>query len=198
MSAPYDEIPAREAIFGPDPGFRPGAGFRDATLARGRHLRRRRLVVRTAVTAAAALVLSAVAVGAAVDRRAGEVDRIDVATIGEPPPLDGPVTLLVAGTDDEGRADTLAVVRLDPGAGSIEVLAIPRDTWVVLGETGRRARINQAAVEGGPDLLVETVERSLGVPVDHLVMVDGDANGDNVIDVNDISFVLFRLGDPCP
>ncbi len=26
---------------------------------------------------------------------------------------------------------------------------------------------------------------------------DGDANGDNIIDVNDISFVLFRLGDPC-
>ncbi len=27
---------------------------------------------------------------------------------------------------------------------------------------------------------------------------DGDANGDGVIDVNDISFVLFRLGNPCP
>jgi hypothetical protein len=26
---------------------------------------------------------------------------------------------------------------------------------------------------------------------------EGDANGDNVIDVNDISYVLFRLGDPC-
>jgi hypothetical protein len=26
---------------------------------------------------------------------------------------------------------------------------------------------------------------------------DGDANGDNVIDVNDISYVLFRLGNPC-
>jgi hypothetical protein len=27
---------------------------------------------------------------------------------------------------------------------------------------------------------------------------DGDANGDNTVDVNDISYVLFRLGDPCP
>ena len=26
----------------------------------------------------------------------------------------------------------------------------------------------------------------------------GDANGDMVIDVNDISYVLFRLGNPCP
>ena len=26
---------------------------------------------------------------------------------------------------------------------------------------------------------------------------DGDANSDNVVDVNDVSFVLFRLGDPC-
>jgi uncharacterized membrane protein len=26
---------------------------------------------------------------------------------------------------------------------------------------------------------------------------DGDANGDGTVDVNDISFVLFRLGDPC-
>ena len=27
---------------------------------------------------------------------------------------------------------------------------------------------------------------------------DGDANGDGAVDVNDISFVLFRLGDACP
>ena len=27
---------------------------------------------------------------------------------------------------------------------------------------------------------------------------EGDANGDNVVDVNDISFVLFRLGGPPP
>jgi hypothetical protein len=27
---------------------------------------------------------------------------------------------------------------------------------------------------------------------------EGDANGDNVIDVNDISYVLFRLGGPPP
>jgi hypothetical protein len=27
---------------------------------------------------------------------------------------------------------------------------------------------------------------------------EGDANGDQVIDVNDISYVLFRLGNPCP
>jgi hypothetical protein len=27
---------------------------------------------------------------------------------------------------------------------------------------------------------------------------EGDANGDNVIDVNDISYVLFRLGNACP
>jgi hypothetical protein len=27
---------------------------------------------------------------------------------------------------------------------------------------------------------------------------DGDANDDGVVDVNDISYVLFRLGNPCP
>jgi hypothetical protein len=26
----------------------------------------------------------------------------------------------------------------------------------------------------------------------------GDSNGDGTIDVNDISYVIFRLGDPCP
>ena len=26
---------------------------------------------------------------------------------------------------------------------------------------------------------------------------DGDANGDSLVDVNDISYILFRLGDPC-
>ena len=28
--------------------------------------------------------------------------------------------------------------------------------------------------------------------------LDGDTNGDGIVDVNDISYVLFRLGDACP
>ncbi len=44
---------------------------------------------------------------------------------------------------------------------------------------------------------VDTIEIQASVLVCDTGTCEGDANGDNIVDVNDISFVLFRLGDPC-
>ena len=162
--------------FDDDGPFVPSESFRTATLARGRRMRRRRIVTRTAVAAAAALVVGIGAVGASVDRRLDSIDRIEVDTIGEPAPVEGPVNVLVAGADLGGLTDSLAVVRIDAAAGAITVLPIPRDTWLPLGggADDPEGRINTAVRIGGLDLLVATVEGSLGVPVDHVVQIDGD------------------------
>ncbi len=162
--------------FDDDEPWVPSERFRTTTLARGRRMRRRRVVTRTAVAATVALVVGVGAVGAAVDRRLDSVDRIEIDTIGEAPPVEGPVNVLVAGADLGGLTDSLAVVRIDAAAGAITVLPIPRDNWVPLGggPDDAEGRINTAVEIGGFDLLVATVEGSLGIPVDHVVQIDGD------------------------
>ncbi|MGB9886592.1 MAG: LCP family protein [Moorellales bacterium] len=86
-----------------------------------------------------------------------------------------PMNLLVLGVDrretERGRADTLMLVFLDPAAGRVGVLSLPRDTYVVVPGHGR-TKLAHAHAYGGPELAVETVEGLLGVPVDHYLEVD--------------------------
>lgn len=79
------------------------------------------------------------------------------------------------------RADTMLLVQVSPGRGRIEVVSLPRDSYVTIpefrGEDGRRIReqrskLNAAYAFGGPPLAVATVERSTGVRIDHYVEVD--------------------------
>lgn len=66
------------------------------------------------------------------------------------------------------RTDTIAVLRRD--GGSISLLAIPRDLYVDIG--GGSERINAAFAFGGATRLVETVQRELGIGIDHYLEVD--------------------------
>jgi LCP family protein required for cell wall assembly len=73
------------------------------------------------------------------------------------------------------RSDVTMVARFDPAAKTVTVLSIPRDLWVDIpgndsGISGMN-RIN-AAYDGGPDLLVQTIEQDLGIPINHYVAVD--------------------------
>ncbi len=73
------------------------------------------------------------------------------------------------------RSDVTMVARFDPAAKTVTVLSIPRDLWVdipgdVSGISGMN-RIN-AAFNSGPDLLVQTIEQVLGIPVNHYMSVD--------------------------
>ncbi len=72
------------------------------------------------------------------------------------------------------RSDVTMVARFDPAAKTITVLSIPRDLWVnipgnVSGISGMN-RIN-AAYNSGPDLLVQTIERDLGISINHYASV---------------------------
>ncbi len=73
------------------------------------------------------------------------------------------------------RSDVTMVARFDPAAKTVTVLSIPRDLWVdipgnVSGISGMN-RIN-AAFDSGPDLLVQTIEKDLGIPINHYMSVD--------------------------
>lgn len=94
-----------------------------------------------------------------------------------------PVNILVMGVDRAldvegaesdtlvGRTDTMLLVRLDPEAGSINVLSIPRDTRVEIPGYGIQ-KINQANFEGGPELAAQTVSYNFNdVAIDRYIRV---------------------------
>jgi LCP family protein required for cell wall assembly len=67
------------------------------------------------------------------------------------------------------------VARFDPAAKTVTVLSIPRDLWVdipgnVNGISGMN-RIN-AAFNSGPDLLIQTIQQVLGIPINHYMSVN--------------------------
>jgi LCP family protein required for cell wall assembly len=68
---------------------------------------------------------------------------------------------LVTGT----RADSIHIVAVNPRHGRVSIVGIPRDSWVSIPGHGSD-KINAALVLGGPELLVETVERLSGVGMD--------------------------------
>ncbi|HEY0317959.1 MAG TPA: LCP family protein [Solirubrobacterales bacterium] len=69
----------------------------------------------------------------------------------------------------EYRADTLMLIRA--GGGTFNKLSIPRDSFAEIpGETPQK--INAAYSFGGAALQIKTVEKFLGIPIDHVAIVD--------------------------
>jgi LCP family protein required for cell wall assembly len=137
---------------------------RDAVVRRGRSIRRRRRLVAGAVGTLACVAAGGVAGALYIDRRDDAIDRVDVST--PSPSLDGAVNVLLAGVDEHGgRADTIAVIRVEEGAPA-QVLFVPRDLW------DPHAEQRMAALGADPTALVAGIDRTLGVPVDHYVELD--------------------------
>lgn len=89
-----------------------------------------------------------------------------------------PLTILLLGADarpgdpiDGVRSDIMAVVHLDPAERSCRLLSIGRDTRVEIPGIGF-TKINHALMEGGVPLATETVERFLGIDIDHFGLID--------------------------
>lgn len=94
---------------------------------------------------------------------------------------DGPVNLLLAGVtpnyppsavwpypaapeDYSGLTDTIVLAQLRPG-GKVQLLSIPRDTWVNIPGWGY-GKINSANRHGGAAMLVQAVQGLTGLPID--------------------------------
>lgn len=106
---------------------------------------------------------------------------------------DGVRNILIVGSDSrEGlddltnfgsfggsRTDVIMVAHLVPGAGA-QLLSLPRDLKMQIPGEGTN-KINAAFVFGGPDLLVQTIQNNLGIPIHHYVEIDF-AGFANVVD----------------
>jgi len=91
------------------------------------------------------------------------------------PAYTGKLSLLLLGVDKRGeeasRADTIMVAFIDAGQGKVNILSIPRDTYIEVPGYGH-TKINHAHAYGGPELVAETVSEFLEVPVSKYVEVD--------------------------
>ncbi len=82
--------------------------------------------------------------------------------------------ILVMGTDDsatQGNSDTLMLVRVDPNAGFVSILSIPRDLQVDIPGYGIQ-KINAAYPIGGASLAIKTVKKLTGEPIHHFVSIN--------------------------
>lgn len=72
--------------------------------------------------------------------------------------------------DDVGRSDTLMVTSIDTDKNKAALLSVPRDTRVLI--EGSYEKINHAYAYGGHKLTQQTVEKLLGVKIDHYILID--------------------------
>ncbi len=85
--------------------------------------------------------------------------------------------ILIVGVDhndviqDTGRSDAIILATIDIEKKDVFFLSIPRDSYVEIAGDGMD-KINHAYSYGGLDLLIETVEQTLQVPVDYYAVTD--------------------------
>lgn len=90
-----------------------------------------------------------------------------------------PVNILLLGLDEgKVRTDVVVVAHINPGRGIANLLSIPRDTLVEIDCRGLSEscvspdKLAHAHVYGGPEATVKSVERLLGIDINHYVRVD--------------------------
>jgi LCP family protein required for cell wall assembly len=68
------------------------------------------------------------------------------------------------------RADTMLIMRVEPAKTSLEVLSLPRDLWVTT-SSGSHERLN-AAYNSGAQNLIDTIQTTFGIEINHYVEVN--------------------------
>lgn len=152
-----------------------------------RHARRHRfLLTAVAVVSAVTLLVSCGAWVVTTYISAG-LARLDAGISGTP--SSGPINILVVGIDtrsglsrsqeiglhvgnDVGaNTDTMMLVHVSANHESVEVVSLPRDSWVNIPGYGMN-KINSAYALGGPRLMVSTVEQATGLDINDYVEVN--------------------------
>lgn len=75
------------------------------------------------------------------------------------------------------RSDTIKIVHVDPAAHTARVLSIPRDTFVDLSGMPANSGLStenkiNTAFNDGIEPLVQTIQDTLGIPINHYVVID--------------------------
>lgn len=112
------------------------------------------------------------------------VETLDVERPKKPEASTEAINFLVLGSDsristgdanewEQGaqRTDALMILQLSGDGKSVNVMSIPRDSWVDIPGYGE-AKINAAFSYGGPALSIATVEQLTGIRIDHIAAVD--------------------------
>jgi LCP family protein required for cell wall assembly len=86
-----------------------------------------------------------------------------------------PTTVLLLGVDSKqgepARSDTILLMHFDPDEHTVNQLSIPRDTLVDIPGHGE-GKLNSAIYWGGPELAIKTVQQYLGIPINHVMVVN--------------------------
>ena len=97
------------------------------------------------------------------------------------------VFVLVLGSDArpnedvfKTRADSIHLLAINPASGQGTIVGFPRDSYVQY-PNGRRGKINDALMIGGPTYVAETVRRLSGLPV-HYVVTTGFVGFQKMVD----------------
>jgi LCP family protein required for cell wall assembly len=118
----------------------------------------------------------------------GHLGRVNAGTSGTP--SSGPLNIVVAGLDErsgltprqqrllhvgantgELDTDTLMLVHVSASGRFIQVVSLPRDSWVNIPGHGM-SKINSALGLGGPQLMVQTIEQATGLTVNDYIEVN--------------------------
>ena len=92
---------------------------------------------------------------------------------------DGVTNILLIGNDsrlngEDGRSDAMILVSISKTSGKILMTSILRDVYVEIPGHGSN-RLNAAYAFGGPELLMETIEKNFDIPVNRYVLVNFEA-----------------------
>jgi LCP family protein required for cell wall assembly len=93
---------------------------------------------------------------------------------------EGRMTVLALGVDARnktliGRSDAILLVSIDRKNSRLDLVSVPRDAYVQIGDTGKYDKITHAYAHGGVNSSKRTVENLFGVPIDHYVVFNFDA-----------------------
>jgi LCP family protein required for cell wall assembly len=156
-------------------------------IAAGRQARRQRAMLTVAAVVSALVLVTSGGAWAVTTYVTGHLDRLSVGTSGTPE--SGPLNILVAGVDQRSgltpqqqhklhvghdvstNSDTLMLVHVPADHSYLEVVSLPRDSWVNIPGHGM-SKINAAFGLGGPKLMVQTVAAATGLTINDYIEVN--------------------------
>ncbi|HUR23775.1 MAG TPA: LCP family protein [Acidimicrobiales bacterium] len=203
--------PPRSPTPAPAPAAPRASVSRERAMVLRQRRRRRRLLI--AFTGFTAFCTFFVGLGYAyVQRKLGQITRLELPALAED---SGPVmNVLLVGSDSRAnlgaadakgfgqdvvggqRSDTIMLLHIDPAEQRAAIVSVPRDLYVPIANTNFSDRVNAAFALGGPDQLVATVQRTLGVTIHHYVQVDFSGFKDIVDTVGGVTmYVPYPVRD---
>lgn len=206
-AAPKTSAPARAAA---PAARRPPVSPDRAKVLRQRRRRRRLLIAFTGFTAFCTFFVGLGYVY--VQRKLDQITRLELpALAGDTGPV---MNVLLVGSDSRAnlgaadaqgfgqdvvsgqRSDTIMVLHVDPVEQRAAIVSVPRDLYVPIANTNYSDRVNAAFALGGPDQLVATIQRTLGITIHHYVQVDFSGFKDIVDTVGGVTmYVPYPVRD---